>query len=306
MWARKKRKRINSPKRPIKTNPQKKKSNLFWNLIIIIGLLICTYPIYSNLLNYKDQYDAIHSYQNEVKHTKTADLNEMIEEAKEYNSYLYNYQKTGQANEKLSNKNYKKLLSINGAKTIGTLEIPCINVNLPIYHGTSESVLNVAVGHLSSSSLPVGGKNTRAVLTGHRGLPSSKLFTRLDELKKGDLFYVKVGKKTLAYKVYKIETILPTEIDKLNIEDGKDEVSLVTCTPYGINTHRLVVTGKRTKYIPEEKDGIKKKIPSLREIAFTLIPILLIIYFIVKTFSKKKNKKKTNNQHISNQAHHRR
>lgn len=271
-------------------NKTKKKSNLLWNLIIIIGLLICSYPIYSNLSNYKDQYDAIHSYQKEVKHTKTADLSSMIKEAKEYNEALYNYQKTGLADEKLSSKNYKKLLSLNGSKTIGTLEIPSINVNLPIYHGTSESVLNVAVGHLSNSSLPVGGKNTRAVLTGHRGLPSSKLFTRLDELKKGDLFYVKVGNKTLAYKVYKIETILPTEVEKLSVEDGKDEVSLVTCTPYGINTHRLVVTGKRTKYIPEVKDGIKRKIPSIRECTFTLIPILLIIYFVYSSFSKKKKK----------------
>lgn len=287
MRAKRKNNKTSHQRQQIKT---KKKLNLLWNLIIIIGLLICSYPIYSNLSNYKDQYDAIHSYQKEVKHTKTADLSSMIKEAKEYNEALYNYQKTGLADEKLSSKNYKKLLSLNGAKTIGTLEIPSINVNLPIYHGTSESVLNVAVGHLSSSSLPVGGKNTRAVLTGHRGLPSSKLFTRLDELKKGDLFYVKVGNKTLAYKVYKIETILPTEVEKLSVEDGKDEVSLVTCTPYGINTHRLVVTGKRTKYIPEVKDGIKRKIPSIRECAFTLIPILLIIYFVYSSISKKKKK----------------
>ena len=287
MRAKRKNNKTSHQRQQIKT---KKKSNLLWNLIIIIGLLICSYPIYSNLSNYKDQYDAIHSYQKEVKHTKTADLSSMIKEAKEYNEALYNYQKTGLADEKLSSRNYKKLLSLNGAKTIGTLEIPSINVNLPIYHGTSESVLNVAVGHLSSSSLPVGGKNTRAVLTGHRGLPSSKLFTRLDELKKGDLFYVKVGNKTLAYKVYKIETILPTEVEKLSVEDGKDEVSLVTCTPYGINTHRLVVTGKRTKYIPEVKDGIKRKIPSIRECTFTLIPILLIIYFVYSSFSKKKKK----------------
>ena len=289
MRAKRKNNKTSHQRQQIKTK-KKKKSNLLWNLIIIIGLLICSYPIYSNLSNYKDQYDAIHSYQKEVKHTKTADLSSMIKEAKEYNEVLYNYQKTGLADEKLSSKNYKKLLSLNGAKTIGTLEIPSINVNLPIYHGTSESVLNVAVGHLSSSSLPVGSKNTRAVLTGHRGLPSSKLFTRLDELKKGDLFYVKVGNKTLAYKVYKIETILPTEVEKLSVEDGKDEVSLVTCTPYGINTHRLVVTGKRTKYIPEVKDGIKRKIPSIRECAFTLIPILLIIYFVYSSISKKKKK----------------
>lgn len=270
---------------------KKKKSNFFWNLVIVIGLLICTYPIYSNLANYKDQYDAIHSYQTQIKHTKTADLSSMMNKAKEYNSYLYSYQKTGQASEILSSKNYKKLLSINGSKAMGTLEIPCINVSLPIYHGTSDSVLNVAVGHLSSSSLPVGGKNTRAVLTGHRGLPSSKLFTRLDELEKGDLFYVKVGNKTLAYKVYKIETILPTEVDKLSIEDGKDEVSLVTCTPYGINTHRLVVTGKRTKYVAGTKEGISRKIPSIREIAFTLIPILLVVYFVVQFLPKKKKRK---------------
>ena len=147
---------------------------------------------------------------------------------------------------------------------------------MPVYHGTDSDVLNVGAGHLEDSSLPVGGNNTHTVLTGHRGLPSSKLFTRLDELKKDDLFFIKVIDKTLAYKINKIEVVLPDKVS-YSIIDNQDLATLITCTPYGLNTHRLVITGKRVPYEEKEKKSIKSSIPSLREIIFYVIPVLFSV-----------------------------
>ena len=233
-----------------KTTVQKKKkktsklSNFLWNLVFVVGFLVCMYPVFSNLMDHQTQYDAVHTYQEHINETKTDEIDDIIKEAKIYNEKIYEFQKSGKADEDLSDLNYKSMLSIEDSPVMGTIEIPKIDVDLPIYHGTSDAVLSDGVGHLASSSLPVGGKNTRAVLTGHRGAPNAKLFTRLDELEKGDLFYIKVGNDTLAYKVYKIQTIKPSQVDRVKIEEGKDEVSLLTCTPYGISSHRLVVTGK--------------------------------------------------------------
>ena len=139
---------------------------------------------------------------------------------------------------------------------MGYIRIPSIKVELPIYHGTSEPVLQVGVGHLENTSLPVGGSSTHAVLTGHRGLPSAKLFTELDMVKVGDVFYIKILGETLAYEVDQILTVLPTEMQALNIEKGKDYVTLVTCTPYAVNTHRMLVRGHRIPY--QEANQIQK------------------------------------------------
>ena len=178
---------------------------------------------------------------------------------------------------------------------MANIEIPCIDVSLPIYHGTDDDALNNGVGHLKESSLPVGGKSTRSILTGHRGLPTAKLFTRLDELEKGDLFYIHVCNKTLAYRIMKIEIIKPEELDKLDIEEGKDLVTLVTCTPYGINTKRLIVTGERIPYNKTTKQSIKKKNLSIRECTFILLPLLLMfMIFILLVVIKRKNRKEKN------------
>ena len=159
---------------------------------------------------------------------------------------------------------------------MGSIEIPRISVNLPIYHGTSDEVLSSGVGHVLGSSLPIGGADTRSLLTAHRGLPNSKLFTRLDEIIEGDLFFIRVQNNTLAYKVNKIEVINPEEVEKLKIKENEDLISLITCTPYGINTHRLVVTGERVPFDKEEYENIDKKVMSFREIAFTIIPLALL------------------------------
>ena len=206
--------------------------------------------------------------------------------AKRYNELLWqangaivgDYSETA-----LSDEMYQKMLNLrNDEKGImGTLRIPKISVSLPIYHGTSDEVLENGVGHLQGSSLPIGGENTRSVLTGHRGLPNSKLFTRLDELEEGDLFFLDVCGEKLAYRVNEIQVIKPEEADSLGIQAGKDLVSLVTCTPYGINTHRLVVTGERIEYQEGAENQIKGQMMSPRELLFAAMPLLFILYAVI-------------------------
>ena len=142
---------------------------------------------------------------------------------------------------------------------MGYLEIPCISVNLPIYHGTDAEILERGVGHLAASSIPVGGKSTHSVLTGHTGLSSAKLFTDLTEMKNDDLFFIHVLDRTLAYKVDQISVVKPEDTEKLQIIDGKDYVTLVTCTPYGVNDHRLLVRGVRTKYEKTQESSIRQR-----------------------------------------------
>ena len=172
---------------------------------------------------------------------------------------------------------------------MGVIVIPKISVKLPIYHGTEEDVLAVGAGHMEGSALPVGGENTRCVITGHRGLPNSKLFTRLDELKKEDLFFLDVCGRTLAYEVSKIEVIEPEITEVLEPEKGEDLVSLITCTPYGLNTHRLVVTGKRVPYRESERKNLPKKVPSIRELFFDGLPAAFLVSVFVP---KKRNRRK--------------
>ena len=173
---------------------------------------------------------------------------------------------------------------------MGSIEIPSINVNLPIYHGTSDEVLSAGVGHLNGSSLPIGGVNTKSILTAHRGLPSSKLFTRLDELVEGDLFFIRVLNETLAYKVNDIQVIEPEDVAGLEIEEGKDLVSLITCTPYGLNTHRLVVTGERTEYEPAIYENIESKNMSIREYVFLAIPFVFLTIIVGRRINSARKK----------------
>ena len=175
------------------------------------------------------------------------------------------------------------------------LEIPCINVNLPVFHGTAASTLERGIGHLEGSSLPVGGKSTHAVLTGHTGLNNAKLFTDLTEVKEGDLFFLHTLGKTLAYRVINIEVVLPEETQDLLIQSGRDLATLVTCTPYGVNSHRLFVTGIRTKYTPEEKENAKDDrskdsqwMNEYKKAAIIGLAIALAVIILLKGFSKVK------------------
>ena len=190
---------------------------------------------------------------------------------------------------------YESLLNVSGNGIIGYIEIPSINCSLPIYHGTDEAILQIAVGHIEGTSLPVGGSGTHCVLSGHRGLPSARLFTDLDKMVIGDTFLMRVLDETLTYEVDQIRIVLPYELDALEIEEGKDYCTLVTCTPYGVNSHRLLVRGHRIEN-QEEAQAIRitadaMQIEPLLVAPIVAIPMLLILLVIL--LLPKKSKKKT-------------
>lgn len=238
----------------------------------------------------------ISTYESKVKHTDKAKINEQIQKAHNYNDMLFQTMGASVGDidtDILSDESYKNILNLSDNGIMGSIEIPKIGVDLPIYHETSDDVLSNGVGHLQNSSFPVGGENTRTVLTGHRGLPNAKLFTRLDELKKDDLFYIRVGNKTLAYQIYRIEIVKKEEApDVLGIEEGKDLATLITCTPYGINTHRLILTGKRVPYSEKKKEAIEPEMMSWRELLFTALPFLIVFMLIVRFILNKRKERK--------------
>ena len=225
---------------------------------ILIGSLIFLYPTISNYFAEKNHVEIIKKYDTITTQMDESNIEDEWQKAKVYNENL--------AGEPVHDpfvagsgyalpKNYMDVLNITNDGTMASIEIPKIDVYLPIYHGTSEEVLEKGVGHIQTTSLPIGGISTHSVLTGHTGLPSSELFTRLDELQIGDIFYIHILKKILTYKIYETKVILPNQIDELQITNGEDLVTLVTCTPYGINTHRLLVKAKACEYEEYKKQG---------------------------------------------------
>lgn len=241
-----------------------------------------------------DQSQIVGTYASETKQLSAEEQKQILSDAENYNTMLYQTggAVVGDASDSLMHENYEKLLDTSENGIMATLEIPKINVDLPVYHGTDDSVLSIGVGHIEGTSLPVGGASTHAVLSGHRGLPCSKLFTRLDELVKDDLFYIHVLDQTLAYQVEKIEVVEPDEVDALQIEADKDLVSLVTCTPYGLNTHRLIVTGHRVPYKEKQKESIQQGIPSMRELVFMILPFIFLIILIGLIIAQKRKERK--------------
>lgn len=214
-------------------------------LVCLAGVALILYPTVSEAWNRRHQSHAIIGYSTFVETLEEDDSEAIREAAREYNRSIVpgNIQKM--TDERLAE--YTAQLDPLGSGIMGYIEIPSIQCSLPIYHGTEESILTAAVGHLDWSSLPVGGENTHCVISGHRGLPSAKLFTRLDELREGDTFLLKVLNETLTYEVDRIAVVLPDEVSSLCVMEGEDLCTLVTCTPYGINTHRLLVRGHRVE-----------------------------------------------------------
>ncbi len=259
----------------------------------VIGFLLCCYPLVSGIVGHRNQQNLISTYGDKLKEQDETKIQEALKSAEKYNSVLYQTMgaMVGNSSDILGEDNYKKLLDLTETGIMGSIEIPKINVDLPIYHGTSDEVLSKGVGHVMDSSLPIGGKSTRSILTGHRGLPTAKLFTRLDEMDKGDFFFVNVCNQTLAYQVTKIEEIKPEDVDKLNIEADKDLVSLITCTPYGLNTHRLVITGERVEYDEKQKQEIQSQMMSPRELIFTVLPFVFLAVFIYMILKERKESK---------------
>ena len=264
----------------MKTNRQsEKKGKKFRNLLFWAGFLICIFPVISNIVERQRQADSVATYRQTMEKEDEKEIEEKWRQANEYNEMLF--QAKGGIVEETEEKKYEELLNIHGTDIMGSLEIPKIQVELPIYHGTEDEVLSNGIGHLEGTSLPIGGENTHSVLTGHRGLPSSKLLVRLDEMKIGDLFFIHTYKEVMAYKVEDIMVVKPEDTAWMEIKGEKDLVSLVTCTPFGINSHRLIVTGHRVDYKEKEYIKIKPQLPSVREIIVTVFPILFVVSIVV-------------------------
>ncbi len=267
---------------------KKKLPAIVIGFVLIIGICVVLYPVVSAVITKMTQRTVITSYQQAVNKTSDADMEKMKTQAQEYNASLLNatLQDPFTDTEKLD-ESYDQLLSINGV--LGFIEIPKIKVNLPIYYGSTEEVLKKGVGHLKNTSLPIGGEGTHAVLSGHRGLPSSTLFTDLDQLIIGDEFYIHVYDEILAYKVDQIKVVDPDDTEDLAIAHGKDYVTLVTCTPYGINTQRLLIRAERTEYTNNRED--RQKISGNAYIVSTLFVIAAAIPIVLLVRKKRKGRK---------------
>ena len=276
---------------------KKKISNLitvFLVLILLAGLSLLLYPTFSDWWNSYHQTKAIASYAADVANLSNEDYEKIWKAATEYNASLSERNSDYTLTEE-QKKQYEQLLNVSGDGIMGYIEIPSINCSLPIYHGTQESVLQIAVGHIEWSSLPVGGASSHCVVSGHRGLPSAKLFTNLDELSKGDTFMLRVLDEVLTYEVDQILIVEPQDTGALQIEEGKDYCTLVTCTPYGINTHRLLVRGHRIDNIEEAKtirvtaDAIQIEPLLVAPVVATPILLLLIILLLLPKQPRKKH-----------------
>lgn len=270
-------------------------------LFIGASLVMMFYPWISNFVNQHQADITVDNYKKKEKSLSEEQKEEMWKKAQMYNADLAKNQvelTDPFVESKSAIKSgliYNNLLNIDKSGMMCYLEIPCINVNLPVFHGTAASTLERGIGHLEGSSLPVGGKSTHAVLTGHTGLNNAKLFTDLTEVKEGDLFFLHTLGKDLAYRVIETEVVLPEETQDLLIRKGKDLVTLITCTPYGVNSHRLFVTGIRTKYTPEEKENAKDDrskdsqwMNEYKKAAIIGLAIALAVIILLKGFSKVK------------------
>lgn len=264
-----------------KTTRRKRKktpvSNLIATLILFVGLGICLYPSFSNWANNYQRLRDITEYVDAVAMLDQRDIDRMLREARSYNKRLVN--KANRFNMSDADiEEYNSILDFTGKGVIGYIQISNLGVNLPIYHGTSDEVLQTAIGHIQGTSFPVGGKNTHSAVSGHRGLPSARLFTDIDKMVEGDTFTITVLNETYTYLVDQIRIVEPGDLSELNIVRKEDLVTLVTCTPYGVNTHRLLVRGHRIDNLADAlaipAEAIQ--IPNYIAVAAVAIPFLFI------------------------------
>ena len=275
------------------------KTVIFLTFGFLVGLSVLLYPAFSNFWNSKTQTRAIVNYESVLEYLEPEDYSDILHAAHDYNDALREVPFPLRDFDRVPG--YYEALKLEGTSIIGYVKIDKIGVELPVYHGTSEEVLNRGVGHLEGSSLPVGGESTHCVLSAHRGLPSAKLFTDLDRLEMGDTFHITVLDQVLTYQVDQVKVITPREIDDLQIVEGKDYCTLFTCTPYGINTHRLLVRGIRIETITE------KPVIYVANEAFRIEPLLVtpavaapmvlvfLIHLMVKYREPPKKKKGASN-----------
>lgn len=274
----------------------KKRSDHLLNMVLVlalfVGLSLLLYPSVSNYWNSFHQTRAIAAYAENVAQLDNDQYEILWDAARAYNQALSQRENHFLLSDEQKTE-YESLLDISGLGVMGYIEIPEINVSLPIYHGTAESVLQVAVGHLEWSGLPVGGESTHCVLSGHRGLPSAKLFTNLDQLQAGDTFLLRVLDEVLTYEVDQILIVEPHETDALLIQEGQDLCTLVTCTPYGINSHRLLVRGHRIETI--DTSAIRVTADAIQIEPLLVAPVvaapMLLVLLVWLLLPKKKRKK---------------
>ena len=257
--------------------------------ILVLGLCLIGYPSFADAWNRYHSYHAINTYTERLEDMDGSELVRIKEEARAYNQKLVGKTQTYILSEE-EMKEYISLLDINGSGMMGYIYIPKIRVTLPIYHTVEDSVIQRAIGHIPGTSLPVGGESTHCVISGHRGLPSAKLFSDIDQLKEGDTFMLQILDETLTYEVDQIHTVLPEEMKDLQIEEGKDYCTLVTCTPYGVNTHRLLVRGHRvdtTEAVHISADAVQM---DEKYMAFVIGAVILLV-LLVLMFVRRKNRK---------------
>ena len=269
------------------------KTVIFLTIGFLVGICVLLYPAFSDYWNSKTQSRAINDYESVLDDLSAQEYDKIFDDAHAYNKALYDTDYPLTEYKKVSG--YEQALNVTENGMIGYLKIDRISLELPIYHGTSDTVLSKGVGHLEGSSLPVGGESTHSVMSAHRGLPSSKLFTDLDRMEIGDTFQIIILDQTLTYQVDHVKVITPTEVEDLQIVEGADYCTLFTCTPYGINTHRLLVRGVRIETIKE------KPIIYVSNEAFRIEPLLvtpavaapmlfvLLIHLLVKYREPPKN-----------------
>ena len=262
---------------------------------MLVGLSLLLYPTVSDYWNSLHQSRAIAGYTERVAQMDTVDYEVMWSAAEEYNRRLLEDTGNRYRMSDEEQQAYDSLLDVMETGIMGYVEIPKLKTSLPIYHGTDDAVLQIAVGHLAGSSLPVGGAGSHCVLTGHRGLPSAKLFTNLDEMEEGDTFSLHVLDQTLTYEVDQIRIVKPEELEDLAIEPDKDYCTLVTCTPYGINSHRLLVRGHRISNaeqdIPVPADAVQiDRLLAAPAVAGALLALLVLISFLRKAVRRIRKK----------------
>ena len=283
----------------------RKLSSFFFGLLFLAGFGILAYPTISNQWNTYRQSKLISDYDTAIDKMEEEDFTEAWEEAKAYNrTFLQNSITTDvfgiNGSDDITDTEYWKVLNVTGSGIMGYITIPKINIKLSIYHGTAEDVLNTGVGHMNGTKLPIGGESSHSVLSAHRGLPSAKLFSDIDQLEKRDRFYLHILNEDLAYEVDQILPMIDKDDydaleDALKIEKGQDYVTLFTCTPYGVNTHRLLVRGHRVPYDGElESTPVESMVQAIRNyymlyLLFGLSLTILVIFMMHRIMKKKKN-----------------
>lgn len=291
---------------------KKKLPVIIFILFIILGLSIMLYPVVINYVNSNQAVAVISDYSEGIASNTNNVNKEMLEAARLYNNKLSGINIVDVFNNpdvKTKDEEYLSILNVRNSGMMGYLQIPKIDVKIPIYHGTSDEVLQKGVGHVEGSSLPIGGETTHSVLSAHSGLPSARLFTDLNQLRDGDMFYIYVLDQVLAYKVDQVLVVEPSDVEALALQEGKDYVTLVTCTPYAINTHRLLVRGTRVEYNPEilentpvEKELGKDQIILYLSLGLVIVILLFVVFFIVRGTKKKKKDTNTINNLSSNEV----